>query len=149
MKKGFTLIELLIVMVIVATLVSVAVPKYRLSMERSRALEGIAWANAIGEYLNARYVIDGKYEEAKIPNYITSVDRMKATYFGSFSSSSGDDGVITVSLPRIGSSNFSYSIIVQVSNGDTKTLCCYGNEKLCSSLGGDESGNCKIGKEIL
>jgi prepilin-type N-terminal cleavage/methylation domain-containing protein len=41
MKKGFTLIELLIVMVVVAVLVTVTAPKYKVAMEKGRGLEGI------------------------------------------------------------------------------------------------------------
>ena len=49
MKRGFTLIELLIVMVVVSILVTVALPAYKTSMEKGRALEAMANAAAVSE----------------------------------------------------------------------------------------------------
>lgn len=62
MRKGFTLVELLIVMVVVGILVTVALPKYRTSLLRGRALEGINNLRAASEAVNARYVLnEGSY----------------------------------------------------------------------------------------
>ena len=52
MQKGFTLIELLIVMIIVALLVVVSVPKYKTSMEKARAQEGINNLTLIADQAN-------------------------------------------------------------------------------------------------
>jgi general secretion pathway protein G len=63
-KKGFTLIELLIVLAIVATLLTIAVPRYFASLDRSR--EAVLKENlfqmrdAIGKY----YADKGKYPES-------------------------------------------------------------------------------------
>ncbi|MBP5430379.1 MAG: pilin [Elusimicrobiaceae bacterium] len=59
MKKAFTLIELLIVMVIVGVLFAIALPKYRNTVERGRALEGIANVRSVGEYLSAQCIVNG------------------------------------------------------------------------------------------
>ena len=59
MKKGFTLIELLIVMVLVGVLVTIVLPKYYISMERGRALEGINNLRAASDFVNTRYIING------------------------------------------------------------------------------------------
>ncbi len=56
MKKGFTLVELLIVMVVVSVLVTIALPAYKTAMEKGRALEGIANAEAISEAMNVYYI---------------------------------------------------------------------------------------------
>lgn len=61
MKKGFTLVELLIVIVIVSVLATVALPKYRASLERGRSLEAISNLKAVSDYINTRYEIDGTY----------------------------------------------------------------------------------------
>ena len=63
-KKGFTLIELLVVMAIVATLLTIAVPRYFKSIDRSR--EAVLKENlfqlrdAIGKY----HADKGKYPES-------------------------------------------------------------------------------------
>jgi general secretion pathway protein G len=63
-KKGFTLIELLIVLAIVATLLTIAVPRYFASLDRSK--EAVLKENlfqmrdAIGKY----YADKGKYPES-------------------------------------------------------------------------------------
>jgi len=63
-KKGFTLIELLVVMAIVATLLTIAVPRYFVSIDRSR--EAVLKENlfqirdAIGKY----HADKGKYPES-------------------------------------------------------------------------------------
>lgn len=64
MRKGFTLIELLIVLAIVATLLTIAVPRYWTSLDRSK--EAVLKENlyqmrdAIGKY----YGDKGKYPES-------------------------------------------------------------------------------------
>ena len=63
-RKGFTLIELLIVLAIVAVLLTIAVPRYYASLDRSK--EAVLKENlyqlrdAIGEY----YADKGKYPES-------------------------------------------------------------------------------------
>jgi general secretion pathway protein G len=63
-RKGFTLIELLVVMAIVATLLTIAVPRYFKSVDRSR--EAVLKENlfqlrdAIGKY----HADKGKYPES-------------------------------------------------------------------------------------
>jgi general secretion pathway protein G len=63
-KRGFTLIELLVVMAIVATLLTIAVPRYFKSVDRSR--EAVLKENlfqirdAIGKY----HADKGKYPES-------------------------------------------------------------------------------------
>lgn len=41
MKKAFTLLELIVVVIILGILVSIAIPTFRVSMEKARAAEGI------------------------------------------------------------------------------------------------------------
>jgi general secretion pathway protein G len=63
-RKGFTLIELLVVLAVIATLLSIAVPRYYSSIDRSK--EAVLKENlyqvrdAIGKY----YADKGKYPES-------------------------------------------------------------------------------------
>ncbi|WP_458402293.1 type IV pilin protein [Candidatus Avelusimicrobium sp.] len=76
MKKGFTLIELLVVVLIIGILSSVALPMYRRSVDKARAVEalqmGKAWGNAqrvykleTGEYSHDLEALSIKIPEMK------------------------------------------------------------------------------------
>ena len=64
MRKGFTLIELLVVLAIIATLLTLAVPRYYASIDKSKeaVLKENLWQmrDAIGKY----YADRGKYPES-------------------------------------------------------------------------------------
>ena len=53
MNKGFTLIEVLVVVLIVAVLTGIALPKYMRSLERARATEAMSNVKAINEAVYA------------------------------------------------------------------------------------------------
>ncbi len=90
MKKGFTLIELLIVMVIVTILVTVAVPMYKTSMEKGRALEAISNAADISDTMNVFYIRNGnKY-------YIDSPEELLDFVLGS----TADGGVAGITADK-------------------------------------------------
>ena len=63
-RKGFTLIELLVVMAIIATLLTIAVPRYFHSMEKSR--EAVLRQNLAltREALDKYYGDNGKYPDS-------------------------------------------------------------------------------------
>lgn len=132
MNKGFTLIELLIVMVIIATLVAVALPKYRVTMERSRAMEAVANVKALAEYANARYIIDNTYSTS------ISADTIPSKYFlNPYLSISGSSSA-TIRSSRKEPTSFKYDIVGTVSNGDTLVLECDAwdgdSERICEGL---------------
>jgi len=62
-KKGFTLIELLVVMAIIATLLTIAVPRYFGSLERSK--EAVLKENLyqMRDAISKYYADKGKYPE--------------------------------------------------------------------------------------
>ena len=55
MKKGFTLLELLAVVMIIGILASIAMPQYRMAMEKARLAEGLSVLKAISD-AQSRYL---------------------------------------------------------------------------------------------
>ena len=55
-KQGFTLTELLITVVIVGILVSIALPMYTRTIERSRATEAMAAIKAMNDSIYAFFI---------------------------------------------------------------------------------------------
>ena len=144
MKKGFTLIELLTVVVIVGILVAVALPKYKMSLERGRAVEGMANAAALSEALNACYIqnynsytgCDGKYK-----NFATTV-----AYRDFILDEDIDDQEATVMLYRmksgsVSTANSPYRIIFKNERGENISRSCSGSQKYCRALGAVQSSS--------
>ena len=143
MKKGFTLIELLIVMVIVTILVTIAVPMYKTSMEKGRAVEAMANAAAVSEAMNAFYIRNGN------SYYTTSEDELREFVLGN-TTDGGVAGITTsryfdvpdVAVPSAQQANVTmnrstgtYSITFVNTNGQTTSRSCSGNTKYCKAIG--------------
>lgn len=62
-RRGFTLIELLVVMAIIATLLTIAVPRYFRSIERSREAVLRQDLTTLRESIDKFYGDNGKYPE--------------------------------------------------------------------------------------
>lgn len=60
-KKGFTLIEVLVVVLIIGILTSVALPQYQKAVEKSRAVEGMTLAKAVGDAEQVFYSTYNRY----------------------------------------------------------------------------------------
>ena len=73
MKKAFTLIELLVVVLIIGILAAIALPQYRLAVEKSRAAEAIVgvqtWYHAMQRY----HLANGSYP-ANLTSAIEDMD---------------------------------------------------------------------------
>ena len=137
MKKGFTLIELLIVMVIVGVLVAVALPQYKRSLERSRALQGLATVRALAEQANARYVIDGKYPSS-IGAIYTSDNLDLSASFNTPTLPTASNNQIGILLSRDSSSGWNYSLTASCINGELTKIACMdaaGAAGTCEQLG--------------
>ena len=134
MKKGFTLIELLIVMVIVGVLVTVSLPKYRASMERGRATEGINNVRAISDAVNAKYVMnENSYSLAGLTDSngnVTGVDMTKSVNF-STPKMTLSSGTVTVTTTRTGS----YTLTATNQNGELISIECTGDAETCQNIG--------------
>lgn len=137
MKKGFTLIELLIVMVLVGILVTIALPKYRASMERGRATEGITNLKAASDAVNAQYIIDGnQYVTGNLSN--TEGDYTKPQYFTTPVLSSSSSSVVEFTTTREGNS---YTLTAHNENGTLLYITCTGERDKCQEAGAEENDN--------
>lgn len=145
MKKGFTLIELLIVMVIVGVLVTVSLPKYRASMERGRATEGINNVRAISDAVNAKYVMnENSYSLAGLTDSngnVTGVDMNKSVNF-STPKMTLSDSKVTVTTTRTGS----YTLTATNQNGELISIECTGDAETCQNIGMEKNSS---GKYVL
>lgn len=144
MKKGFTLVELLIVMVIIGTLITLALPKYQTALERGRALEGIRNAQYAAEYANAKHLVceaagqsDCGYNKFALP----TTDQVKNRFFTLAAPIQNEDGTGTVTATR-NDTDWGYSITATISNDALSSIDCVdpqGKTGICESL--DLTGN--------
>lgn len=146
MKKGFTLIELLIVMVIVGVLVTVSLPKYRASMERGRAMEGINNVRAISDAANAKYVMnENSYSLAGLTDSngnVTGVDMTKSVNFSTPKMTLSAAGTVAVTTTRTGS----YTLTATNQNGELISIECTGDAETCQNIGMEKNSS---GKYVL
>jgi prepilin-type N-terminal cleavage/methylation domain-containing protein len=138
MKKGFTLIELLIVMVVLGILVTVALPKYRASLERGRAMEGITNLRAASDALNAKYIInENVYTKTGVVNSFDefiSGNIAKSRSFSAPKSTSLDNTTADVKVVREGNQ---YTLTAHNEHGELKYITCTGDDELCQAIGAE------------
>lgn len=148
MKKGFTLVELLIVMVIVGTLVTVALPKYQAAMERGRAQEAFANLKAASDIVNAQYVLNGNdYGDLSAVidsnnNFLDDVREnfTKVRLFTAPKVESIADGVVRIFTTR----ENEYTLVAVNDKGELKRFECLQadlTENYCFNVGMDQDEN--------
>ena len=62
-NKAFTLVELLVVVLIIGILAAIAVPQYRLAVEKARIAQVIPAIKSIGQAEEAYYLANNKYTD--------------------------------------------------------------------------------------
>lgn len=142
-RKGFTLTELLIVMVIVGVLATIAIPKYRTTLEHGRAVEGINNLKAASDAINAHYVLN----ENNYKNHAAVTDNAgvilgdftKSVYFSKpqFVNDSSQDIVIQ-------RENNDYKLTAHNVDGEMKYITCVkvsGPDTVCEEAGFEKSGS--------
>ncbi len=110
-KKGFTLIELLVVILIIAVLAAIALPKYHLAVEKTRATERLQLATNIARAQFAFYLTNNAYA--------TDINQLDITFPG-YPSTTKNLGVypknahgeVEVKFPVTSQGRYSYSIFV-------------------------------------
>lgn len=63
-KKGFTLVEVLIVVLMIGILMAIALPQFRLALEKSRTAKYLPVLNTIYDSLQRYYLINNRYPTA-------------------------------------------------------------------------------------
>ena len=156
LKKGFTLIELLIVMVIVAILVTIALPQYKVAMEKGRVLEALHNAQGLSDAANAYYVQNGNNYggdnacayAARLAPTTNSVDAARARMFKPLTAenswctySTDASGTVTITIER-NSDKTPYKIMYVNQGGEvTKRYCTTwkstwtGVQRYCNAFG--------------
>ncbi len=156
---GFTLIELLVVVLIIGILAAVAMPQYRVAVEKSRAVEALTTVDALKKAMDV-YVLEHGIENVYFVGAANQVDldidvvshldcsdtsrgRCYSKYFGYIASCSlstwvgGSDSCGITVERTVGEDDYYGLILRWNSNEILQKTCSYEGEvaeKICNSL---------------
>ena len=148
MNKAFTLIELLVVVLIIGILAAVALPQYKISVNKARMTQLITFANSVKQAQQRYYLANGTYAN-KWNELDISLSGYKQTETGHLYKESSDDtdnpyAVLNyqgIGVYFYGGDKFLPGILLIVPNTENYRLC-YANKDnsdamaLCKSVCG-------------
>ena len=129
MQKGFALIELLVVVLIIGILSAIALPQYRIAVEKAKATEAILNLKTIALAEQRYYLANGSFTTALDELDITVP--AEGTY--DYHVSTGDYGASVYAIPneKGGSVTFELSF----ASDKLLNLYCRGAEDICKHFG--------------
>ncbi len=154
-KKGFTLIELLVVVLIIGILSAIALPQYRMAVEKTRATEAVINIRTLKEAVDRYYLANGEWPEINdaqvliekiMPVLDVSLPKLKNfygyiykdTYVGYKNTEQGYEISMTLNSSSGRSWHRDGKITCHVLNGATEKSWA---ERICKSLCGVKSLN--------
>ena len=63
LKRGFTLLELLVVVLIIGIFAGIALPQYRLAVDKTKMTQLITFANSVKQAQQRYYLVNGSYAD--------------------------------------------------------------------------------------
>ena len=134
-NKGFTLIELLVVVLIIGILAAVALPQYRLAVDKTKMTQLIVFANSVRQAQQRYYLVNGSYAnnwndiDINLEGYTT--DGYDSLWKGSLQDSRKNPYAFlnyhNEGLYFFGGDSYLPGILLIVSN-KSKNRNCYANE---------------------
>lgn len=155
LKRGFTLLELLVVVVIIGILAAIALPQYKLAVEKTKSAEALAILQSMARAQQNYYLIHG--------SYATSFDGLDISLPGTLRNVVGGGEYITLpsgwtivmtskSYTHATNKSFTNTIVFHYINNVRSCHAKQNNKianKVCESLGGKsprDANDCSIGK---
>ena len=152
-KNGFTLLELLVVVLIIGILAAIALPQYKLAVEKTKSAEALTVLQSILRAQQNYYLANGVYTklfsdlDISLPGNIkTFSNREQLTLSSGWAINLGDVYTHAINKSSINTIVFNYYPRLRYCHAKQDNKIA---NKVCKSLGGKSphnANNCAIGK---